>query len=403
MSFTFRAVQASACLVAVCVLAACSRPEAPQVPVRAVKVMVVGPQAPEFSSEYAGEVRARSESRLGFRVAGKLVARPAEVGQRVAAGQVLAQLDASDYQLASQAAQAQIQAASTQRDLAAADVKRYSELRAQNFISGAELERREATLKAAQASLDQAQAQAGVQANQKAYTVLVADRAGVVVAVEAEPGQVVSAGTPVVRLAYDGPRDVVVAVPEHKAMNLRVGMPASVRLWANQASGVAVPALAAQVREVAASADPVSRTFAVKLALPASAAALPLGSTAYARLQALPTDAAAKAGAAGLIKLPTSALWQQGQGSAVWLWDAATSTVKAQAVTVATADGNQAVIAQGLSGGEQVVVAGVHVLVDGEKVTLYQEKNTPKVPPSLVGNDVSATNSVKTSAVKGQP
>lgn len=403
MSFTFRAVQASACLVAVCVLAACSRPEAPQVPVRAVKVMVVGPQAPEFSSEYAGEVRARSESRLGFRVAGKLVARPAEVGQRVAAGQVLAQLDASDYQLASQAAQAQIQAASTQRDLAAADVKRYSELRAQNFISGAELERREATLKAAQASLDQAQAQAGVQANQKAYTVLVADRAGVVVAVEAEPGQVVSAGTPVVRLAYDGPRDVVVAVPEHKAMNLRVGMPASVRLWANQASGVAVPALAAQVREVAASADPVSRTFAVKLALPASAAALPLGSTAYAQLQALPTDAAAKAGAAGLIKLPTSALWQQGQGSAVWLWDAATSTVKAQAVTVATADGNQAVIAQGLSGGEQVVVAGVHVLVDGEKVTLYQEKNTSKVLPSLVGNDVSATNSVKTSAVKGQP
>jgi RND family efflux transporter MFP subunit len=403
MSFTFRAVQASACLVAVCVLAACSRPEAPQVPVRAVKVMVVGPQAPEFSSEYAGEVRARSESRLGFRVAGKLVARPAEVGQRVAAGQVLAQLDASDYQLASQAAQAQIQAASTQRDLAAADVKRYSELRAQNFISGAELERREATLKAAQASLDQAKAQAGVQANQKAYTVLVADRAGVVVAVEAEPGQVVSAGTPVVRLAYDGPRDVVVAVPEHKALNLRVGMPASVRLWANQASGMAVPALAAQVREVAASADPVSRTFAVKLALPASAAALPLGSTAYAQLQALPTDAAAQAGAAGLIKLPTSALWQQGQGSAVWLWDAATSTVKAQAVTVATADGNQAVIAQGLSGGEQVVVAGVHVLVDGEKVTLYQEKNASKVPPSLVGNDVSATNSVKTSAVKGQP
>lgn len=403
MNFTFRAVQASACLVAVCALAACSRPEAPQVPVRAVKVMLVGPQAPEFSSEYAGEVRARSESRLGFRVGGKLVARPAEVGQRVTAGQVLAQLDGSDYQLASQAAQAQTQAAATQRDLAAADFKRYSELRAQNFISSAELERRETTLKAAQASLDQAKAQASVQANQKGYTVLVADRAGVVVAVEAEPGQVVSAGSPVVRLAYDGPRDVVVAVPEHKAAGLRVGMSASVRLWANQASGGAVPALTAQVREVAASADPVSRTYAVKLALPASATALPLGSTAYAQLQAMPADAAAAKAAAGLIKLPTSALWQQGQGSAVWLWDAATSTVKAQAVTVATADGNQAVIAQGLSGGEQVVVAGVHVLVDGEKVTLYQEKNTSKVPPALVDNNVSAINSVNASAVKGQP
>ncbi len=405
MSFNFRALQASVCVVGVCALAACSRPEAPEVPVRSVKVMVVGPQAPEFASEYAGEVRARTESRLGFRVGGKLVARPAEVGQRVKAGQVLAQLDASDYQLASQAAQAQIQAAATQRELAAADFKRYSELRAQNFISSAELERRETTLKAAQASLDQARAQAGVQANQKAYTVLVADRPAVVVAVEAEAGQVVSAGSPVVRLAYDGARDVVVAVPEDKAAALRAGMKASVRLWANQSVGGSAPALAAQVREVAASADPVSRTFTVKLALPATATDVPLGSTAYVQLQAVPASLAALQGAAGLIKVPTSALWQQGQGSAVWLWDAASGTVKARAVVVATADGNQAVIAQGLSGGEQVVVAGVHVLVDGEKVTLYQEKNKQNMPLSLINNGLLATknDSSAAPAVKGQP
>jgi RND family efflux transporter MFP subunit len=407
MSFSIRAVQASAWVAAACALAACSQPAPPEEPVRSVKVMTVGPQAMVFQNEYAGEVRARSESRLGFRVGGKLVSRSAEVGQRVKAGQALAQLDGADYLLATQAAQAQVQAATTQRDLAAADFKRYTELRSQNFISSAELERRDATLKAAQATLNQAQAQGHVQSNQGAYTVLSADRAGVVVAVEAEPGQVVSAGAPVVRLAYDGPRDVVVAVPEQKALTLKVGMPATVRLWAAQANGGGGQPMQAQVREVAASADPVSRTFAVKLALQPEAADVPLGSTAYVTLQASPTASAPE-----LIKVPTSALWQQGQGSAVWLFDAASSTVKAQPVLVRTADGNEAVIASGLVGGEQVVVAGVHVLVDGEKVTLYQSKNEQNSLPSLVNKAVSAMDKKSPdaadgaavgTAVKGQP
>jgi len=357
LSFTLLAVAA--------MLAACSKLEVVEEPVRAVKVVQVGPQAAEFQTEYVGEVRARSESRLGFRVAGKLLVRHVEVGQRVKAGQALAQLDPTDLQLAAQAAVAQVQAAQTQYDLAAADFKRYSELRAQNFISGAELERRDAALKAAKATLDQAKAQGGVQANQKAYTTLSADRAGVVVAVEAEPGQVLAAGTPVVKLAYDGPRDVVVTVPEQRAAQVVVGMPSEVRLWAGGAP------LEARVREVSASADPVSRTYGVKLAL-ADGAQAPLGSTAYARVL-MP-----KAGATALIKLPTSALRQQGQGTAVWLYDPASHTVKSRSVVVATADGNQAVIASGLQVGEQVVVAGVHVLTDGQAVTLYRDKYEKK-------------------------
>ena len=371
-------------LAVAAVLAACSKPEPVQDPVRAVKVVQVGPQAAEFQAEYAGDVRARSESRLGFRVGGKLLARSAEVGQRVKAGQVLAQLDPTDLQLAAQAAGAQVQAAQTQYDLAVADFKRYSELRAQNFISSAELERRDTTLKAAKAALDQAKAQGSVQANQKGYATLVADKAGVVVAVEAEPGQVLSAGTPVVRLAYDGPRDVVVTVPEQRAATVAPGMPATVRLWAGG------PGLPAKVREVSASADPVSRTFAVKVAL-ADSAQTALGATAYAHIHA-PAGAAVP-----LLKLPTSALRQQGQGSAVWVFDPATRTVKSQPVVVATADGNQAVIASGLKGGEQVVVAGVHVLTDGQAVTLFQEKMEPKQAPALDGIDKSAT------AVKAQP
>ena len=144
--------------VSVLVLAACTKPEPPQEPVRAVKVISVGASSFESGYEFSGEVRPRVESRLGFRVAGKIVRRQAELGQRVKAGQVLAQLDPQDFQLAADASRAQVAAASTNRDLAAADFKRFSALKDQNFISGAELERRETTLKAAQAQLDQAKA-----------------------------------------------------------------------------------------------------------------------------------------------------------------------------------------------------------------------------------------------------
>jgi multidrug efflux system membrane fusion protein len=124
----------------------------------------------QSTHEFSGEVKPRVESRLGFRVAGKITQRQAEVGQHVKAGTVLAQLDPQDYRLATDAARAQVAAASTNRDLAAADYKRYQTLREQNFISGAELERRESTLKAAQAQLEQAQAQLSSQGNQARYT-----------------------------------------------------------------------------------------------------------------------------------------------------------------------------------------------------------------------------------------
>ena len=191
---------------ATALLVACSKPAPPEEPIRAVKVMTVGVNTFSSGYEFAGEVKARLESRLGFRVGGKIIKRQAELGQRVKAGQVLAQLDPQDYKLAADAARAQLQAAATSRDLAAADYKRYKELKEQNFISSAELERRETTLKAAQAQFEQAQSQLAVQSNQASYASLVADVDGVVTAIEAEPGQVVSAGTPVVRIAADGPR-----------------------------------------------------------------------------------------------------------------------------------------------------------------------------------------------------
>ncbi len=348
-------------LAALGTLSACSKPAPPEEPLRAVKVMTVGEDAQHSTVQYAGEVLARVESRLGFRVAGKIMRRTVELGQRVKAGQVLAQLDPQDYKLSVDAARAQVAAAATNRDLAAADFKRYKELRDQNFISSSELERHDTTLKAAQAQWDQAQAQLSGQGNQVAYTTLVADVSGVVTSVDAEAGQVVAAGTSVIRIAQDGARDVLFAVPEDKVQALHLGSRAEVTLWASHTT------LPATVREVAASADPVTRTYAVKLGLDAKDA-LPLGSTVSV------TVAALGHGGLAVMKLPTNAFFRDGSKSAVWVLDTRSMTVQLTPVEIATADGNEVVVSSGIAPGMQVVSAGVHVLQPGQKVTLYQAK-----------------------------
>jgi multidrug efflux system membrane fusion protein len=378
---TFSALRLGTVLAAsALVLAACGKAGPPPEPIRAVKVITIGAGSMTSNHEFSGEVKPRVESRLGFRVAGKITRRQAEIGQHVKAGTVLAQLDPQDYRLAAEAGRAQVAAATTNRDLAAADYKRYVALREQNFISGAELERRETSLKAAQAQLEQAQAQQASQGNQASYTTLVADVSGVITAIEAEPGQVVGAGTPVVRIAQDGPRDVVFSVPEDKVAALKPGSGVAVRLWSGGAEA------AGKIREVAASADPVTRTYPVKVSLD-PALQPPLGATVSVLPQAL--------GHAGLqvIKVPTSALRQEGKGTSVWVLDRATMTVKSQPVQIATADGNEAVIAAGLQPGMLVVAAGVHVLAPGQKVTVWQEKavSAPALAQQATAQNVAAT------------
>ena len=350
-------------------LAGCSRPEPPPEPVRAVKLLTVGASEVQAQRLFAADVRARVESRLGFRVAGKLVQRHVELGQAVRAGQLLAQLDARDYRLAVQAAQAQVAAATTQRDLAQADYERFAQLKAQNFISGAELDRRRTTAQAAQAQLTQALAQASSQGNQEHYTQLRADADGVVTAIEAEPGQVLEQGQTVLRLAQGGARDAVFAVPEDLVGQLRVGQEVAVRPWGGGAEGAAK--LRATVRDIAASADPVTRTFTVKAALSGSPLP-PLGAT----LTVYPSAFAPRGVQA--LRLPTSALWAQGQQTAVWVFDAASSTVRAQVIEVAQVDGNEVLVRAGLQAGAQVVATGVHVLAPGQKVSIYQAKTAPE-------------------------
>ncbi len=340
---------------------ACSKPEPSVDPVRSVKLVTVAPSVYGTTIEYAAEIRPQVETRIGFRVGGKILRRDVDAGQAVRAGQVLAELDPQDLRLAVDAARAQLAAATTQRDLAAADLRRYAQLRDQNFISGAELERRESTFRAAQAQLDQAQAQFAAQGNQAGYTRLVAPGAGVVTAVEAEAGQVVAAGAPVVRIALDGPRDAVFAVPEDKVRLIRRGGEVEVRQWSDGTR------LSGRVREVSASADPVTRTFQVKVALGGNAP--PLGSTVYV------TPAGMGLAGVPVLKLPTSALRHDNGTTAVWVFDEPTGKLRSQPIEVATADGNEVVVTQGLQPGMQVVSAGVHVLHEGQQVVPYRDRH----------------------------
>ncbi|MEK8030766.1 efflux RND transporter periplasmic adaptor subunit [Ideonella sp. DXS29W] len=342
-------------------LVGCAKKEAPPEPVRAVRTITVNGSETVAAHEYAAEIRARTESRLGFRVGGKLQSRAVNLGDSVKAGQVLAQLDGQDLRLGQEAARAAVAAAQTNLDQVTADYKRFKELRDQGFIGAAELERRETAVKTARAQLDQAKAQASVQGNQAGYATLVADAAGVVTAVEAEPGQVVSAGTPVVRLAHDGPRDAVFSVPEDRVGDLRqlLGKAGGVTLqpWGE---GPTVPA---SVREVAAAADPVTRTFLVKADL--GNASVRLGQTANVRI--------AGQTVAGVIRLPLTAVAESKGQTVVWMLDRSSMTVRSQPVVVGGADGNTVVIGQGVKPGDEVVVAGIHVLTPGLKVKPYVE------------------------------
>lgn len=345
-------------VAAALVLAACSKAPPPAQPVRAVKTLVVGQAADAQAREYAAQVHARTESPLGFQVGGRLVKRPAQLGDVVKAGQVLAQLDARDLELGRSAAQAALGSAQIQFEQGQADYQRYAELQAKGFISAAELERRSAALKAAEAQRDQASAQAGVQGHQAGYATLTASAAGIVTAVLAEPGQVLGSGTPVLRLALDGPRDAVFNVAEQDAPAVRALLgkagAVQVRLWGESATHPAT------VREVAGAADALTRTFTVKADL-SPLTARP-GQTATVLLPMA---------AAGGLRVPLTAVARSGNATVVWVLNTKAMTVQPQPVKLAGGEGADAVVASGLKSGDEVVTAGLHVLTAGDTVRRY--------------------------------
>lgn len=356
------AVSATVCAAALVSLGACSKQQAQPEPVRAVRTLTVTETGGVIEREFSADIRARTESRLGFRVPGKVSRRLVELGQVVRAGQVLAQLDPQDLRLQQDAARAGLAAAEANALQAASDLKRFTELKAQGFISEAELERRTTAQRTAEASLRQARAQAGVQGNQTSYAALSADAAGVITSVDLEPGQVVSAGMPVLTLAHDGPRDAVFVVPEDLGQIVRplVGKPAAikVRRWG---STEWVPAT---VREMAAAADVVTRTFLVKADV-GKVPGFELGQSASVAFNT-------PLRVAGGVRVPLHALTERGGQSAVWVLDGRSMTVKPQPVVTADITGNVVLVVKGLSPGQEIVTAGAHTLNPGQKVRRYE-------------------------------
>jgi len=349
--------------LAVLVLAGCSRPAPPPEPPRPAIVARADAGESGRAVYFSGELRARHESQLAFQVGGKVARRLVDAGARVAAGQVLATLDPDDLPLNLAAAEAAVASARADAELARSERERHAGLLARQLISAAQFEAKETALAAAQARLDQAQAQRAVQRNQLDYTQLRADRAGLVTRIEAEAGQVVAPGQVVAVLAQEDEIEVEIALPEAQVSRLRVGDPAQVSLWSD-----ADQRIAGSIREIAPDADPASRTFRTRVRLEQPPAGLALGLTARVRFD--------QAGA-GHLRVPLTALHRDNGDAAVWRVDPDTGAVHLRAVEVAAFDEHGVDIAAGIAPDDWLVVAGVHLLHEGQRIRPIDPDNRP--------------------------
>lgn len=342
---------AALCLVGA--LAACSKPEAqPEAP-RPVRSVTLAAGNGQTAAFHAGDIRARHEARLAFRVGGKVVARLVDVGATVKPGQALARLEDNDASLDLASRRAKLAAAEADLKQNEADIKRYRELLAQHFISQAEFDRREAALAAARGNQQAALAAAQLGANQQGYTTLSAERAGVVASIDAEVGQVVSAGQLVARVAESGEREAVIAVAESQLAEVRAarGFVVQVGQLPGQYQGV--------LRELAPDADSVSRTYTARITLKDADDSVRLGMSARVYPQG---EAAAP------LSVPLSAVLDENNRHYLWLLDGKAPQVKRVEVKLAKVSSDTAWIASGVRAGQEVVTAGVHLLRDGQTV-----------------------------------
>ena len=352
--WTRKAAAVLAC-IALSAVAGCGKEAPPREDVRPVSVVRVQPAPNAMQASYTGDVRARYETALGFRVGGKVVSRQIEVGSRVKRGQVLASLDPSDFRLNIEAQRSQLAAAEADYFQARDELERYRNLYQQKLVSAAEFDRRQNAYNVAKARFDQAQAELGVSRNQSRYTVLRADRDGVITALSAEVGQVVAAGQELMRLAQLEEKEVLIAVPESRLEELQRVRDVSVSMWAAPDA-----VFEGRIREVSPAADPVTRTYAVKVTILKPSPQVQLGMTANVVL--------GEQGIGSIVRLPLAALYNDGEKPAVWVVDAGTNTVALRGVTVARYTQDAVEISAGLKSGDVVVRAGVHKLNPGQKV-----------------------------------
>ena len=324
-----------------------------------IRVMVAQPVSTAATQRYAATLQARVETSLGFRVGGKVVERLVNIGDRVAAGQVLERLDPSDLNLNEKVAASQVTAAEADFTKAQADFARGEALLKQGWVTRATYDQRKQSRDAAAAQLRQARENLRIADDNLKYTTLCADTAGVITSVSAEPGQVVTSGQEVLRLAHHGEIEAVVDLPEQMVARLS-DIRFSVTLWA-------VPGMVIQahLRELAPSADPGTRTYRARLTLENPPDTLQLGMTA--------TVIAEDRNSSKIILLPMTALFHDGPEPAVWVVTPGGDHVALRRVVIAAYEDNQIAVAGGLEGGDTVVTAGAFKLTAQDHVRVWSE------------------------------
>ncbi|HYD99043.1 MAG TPA: efflux RND transporter periplasmic adaptor subunit [Alphaproteobacteria bacterium] len=330
-------------------------------PPRPVKAQPVVYEAGGESLVFAGTVAPRHEATMAFQVAGKVTARPVDLGAVVAPGTVLARLDPDDYQLGIRSAQAQVQAAEADLARTAADFDRYQRLQGSQVFVKATYDQRRAAADLARANLDRARSQLKIAENQLGYTTLKADAKGVVTAVLAEAGQVLAAGQPVARIARTDELEVAVAIPENRLAAVQAAGEATFTLWSQPDA----PRHRAVLREVSPSADPVTSTYNARFAFAEPLAAAQIGMTA--------TLTVAKPAGQPVARLPLTAVFQQDGKPALWTVEPQTGVLTLRPVTVAGYLQDSVLIGGGVEAGQVVVTAGVHKLDSQQRVRILAE------------------------------
>lgn len=306
-----------------------------------------------------GTVRARIEADHGFRISGKVASRLVQIGDRVKKGATLALLDTTDLALQRQSAEAERNASIAAERNAAAELARITELRQRGWSTEQALDRQKAAVEEATGRRLRAERNAELASNTQSYAELRAETDGIVISAQAEPGQVIAAGQPIIRLAQDGDREAQVAVPEQQVGEL-ARLKAEAALWTD--AGRPMPA---RLRELSPSADPATRTFQARFTIPDLAIDAPLGMTVTVSL--------AEPEQRRLARIPLSALINEGAGPEVFIVNPQTSELVRRKVELAAIQARDAVLRAGLQEGDIIVVLGVHKLKSGQKVTPITE------------------------------
>ena len=345
------------------VMAACS-PAEPESDTSPRPALVVQPGTGDALRDiYPGEVRARYEPELAFRIGGKISRRMVTVGDRVEAGQPLAELNAEDVRLELDAARARLTSARSDQRLARSELERYRTLLERQVISQSQFDSVESRAEASDAQLEQARAQLKVAGNQADYAVLEAPETGVIAQRLAEAGQVVAAGQAVFVLAVDGDREVVIDLPEQDVKRFQVGDEVAIELWSRP--GEPFPG---RIRELAPAADPSSRTFEARVAFDNDTADANLGQSARVLV-----DHAN--GGADVLTVPLAAVTADQGESFVWVVNPDDATLVKTPVRTGAYREDRVPVLEGLSADDWVVAAGTQVLREGQKVRPVDRRN----------------------------